>query len=161
MLFLVCRRVNLPQISTPPVQSHARVAVSEHLVRAPRVVAVRWFVSSCPLLIALDLSRTRQSPGSCCIVLHKGINRLPNSSVPLSSLAGSKHPTCPGSTVVGVVVPPDLMLNAAMISNLHDGAISTAGVGPCDDTGIMDAAIQSHGEHSRETRKECCLSMAG
>jgi hypothetical protein len=67
----------------------------------------------------------------------------------------------PNSAEAGVVIPPDLMLDAATVGQLHNGAASTAGCWPCNHICTMDAA-PSHcsAEHSREAMEVCRPSTA-
>eukprot|EP00441_Pelagodinium_beii_P041146 CAMPEP_0197636706 /NCGR_PEP_ID=MMETSP1338-20131121/12126_1 /TAXON_ID=43686 ORGANISM="Pelagodinium beii, Strain RCC1491" /NCGR_SAMPLE_ID=MMETSP1338 /ASSEMBLY_ACC=CAM_ASM_000754 /LENGTH=236 /DNA_ID=CAMNT_0043208981 /DNA_START=47 /DNA_END=755 /DNA_ORIENTATION=+ len=64
--------------------------------------------------------------------------------------------------MIRVEVPSDLMLNAAMVGELDDGATATTRRGPSDDACMADVTA-SHGfcEDARESREECSFSVAG
>merc|ERR1712032_586881 len=59
------------------------------------------------------------------------------------------------SSVVRVVITPNLMLDATSISKLYNRASSAARQWPGYHAGMMNAASsQSFGEYARKTRKE-------
>jgi len=65
------------------------------------------------------------------------------------------------SSVIRIVITPDLMLDATTVSQLYNGTSSAARRWPGYHAGVMNAApSHSFGEYSRETWKECCLASA-
>eukprot|EP00449_Zooxanthella_nutricula_P004680 CAMPEP_0198512478 /NCGR_PEP_ID=MMETSP1462-20131121/15472_1 /TAXON_ID=1333877 /ORGANISM="Brandtodinium nutriculum, Strain RCC3387" /LENGTH=274 /DNA_ID=CAMNT_0044241885 /DNA_START=11 /DNA_END=836 /DNA_ORIENTATION=+ len=72
------------------------------------------------------------------------------------------HRTAVGSALGRVVISPDLVLDAAPVSDLHDGPAAAARARPRDDARAVDAAAaHRRAEHAGPAAEELRLAAAG